>query len=56
MPAKDVDFSHDFFQASGVGRSRVKHVLFAAADLRKTNERMNPENENTIHELITYRV
>lgn len=51
-PAASVDFSDIFFQASGVGRSRVKHVLFAAANLRKATEKMSDYNEMQIARLL----
>ena len=31
--AKDVDFAHNFFQASGIGRGRIRHAIALAAGL-----------------------
>lgn len=55
LPVKDVDFSDNFFQASGVGRSRIKHVLFSASGLKRSTEKVSSDNEQEIYRLINYK-
>jgi DNA phosphorothioation-associated DGQHR protein 1 len=36
--AKDVDFSDVFFQASGIGKTRIKNIILFAADLKDQSD------------------
>lgn len=47
--AEGIDFSDDYFQASGVGRSRIKKVLFT---LNNFEVRLNPDDKLSINRLV----
>lgn len=48
----DADFTDLFFQASGVGRSRIRMLLYVAAGFRRKTEKISPENEANILRII----
>ena len=49
---KNVDFTDDFFQASGVGRQRIKNLLFYANDFKKEDD-LQADDLNTIKRLLS---
>ncbi|WP_423128098.1 DGQHR domain-containing protein [Gaoshiqia sp. Z1-71] len=50
-PVASVDFSDNYFQASGVGRSRIKKVLFVSNNFP---QKLNEEDESSLKRLINY--
>ncbi len=49
---KEVDFSDNYFQASGVGKSRIKRVLFVANGLMELDQIKNEEERDDIIRLL----
>lgn len=44
----EADFSDHFFQASGVGRSRIRMLLYFATGFRRKSENLTPDTEANI--------
>lgn len=49
LPVKNVDFGANYFQASGVGKSRIRKTLFYA---NKFNVKLKPEDIENINNLL----
>ncbi len=51
MPAQPIDFSDDFFQASGTGRTRIRNILELAAGVRELESLSQKSDFEGYHKL-----